>query len=321
MGKSVFFNYLVYNPLQSFFACFVIIAIYFAHKGFAMIRIISDTTSCIPVEEARQLGIGYVPQIIVFGEESYRDDSEMDARTFVKRLPNSPVLPKTAAPPPALYHPIYCEGAKQGDTMIVIAPSADVSGTVRGATVAAEEVRQEYPEVDIRIVDTRLVSSGMGSVVQQAVKWVNEGLNADSIVEKIKEMSRRERCYFVVDTLEYLYKGGRIGAAKALMGSLLQMKPILTFRDGQTQAFENQRTHKRGIARLKEIVLSDCPRHPDAHLSLMHGDAEDEARQLAQEFSMLLEIPVEQIPIRDLTPAILVHAGPGIIGASYFITP
>lgn len=286
-----------------------------------MIRIISDTTSCIPVEEARQLGVGYIPQIIVFGEESYRDDSEMDARTFVKRLPTSPVLPKTAAPPPALYHPIYKEGAMQGDTMIVIAPSSDVSGTVRGATVGAEEIRQDYPDADIRIIDTRLVGSGMGSVVKQAVKWVNEGLDADTVVEKIKEMSRRERCYFLVDTLEYLYKGGRIGAAKALMGSLLQMKPILTFRDGQTHAFENQRTHKRGVARLKEIVLSDCPRHPDAYLSLMHGDAEDEARQVAQDLSKMLDIPLEQIPIYDLTPAILVHAGPGIIGISYFVAP
>jgi fatty acid kinase fatty acid binding subunit len=284
-------------------------------KGFNMIKIIADTLSNIPPEEARKLGVYYIPQIIVFGEETYRDDSEMDAVTFLKRLRASQELPKTAAPPPALYTPIYGELAAQGDTAIVVAPSAEVSGTYRGASVAA----QDFPNADIRVIDTKLVGGGLGAVVMQAKKWADSGMSADEVVEKILEMSSRHRVYFVVDTLEYLYRGGRIGAAKALFGSILQVKPILALQDGHIEAFESQRTHKRAIARLKEVVLSDCPRDPDAHLCLMHGDAADLAHSMADELGETLGIPVADIPIYDLTPAILVHAGPGVIGISYFV--
>lgn len=280
-----------------------------------MVQIIADTLSCISPAEARQLGIAYVPQIIVFGEETYKDDSEMDVRQFIKRLRVSPVMPKTAAPPPALYTPIYKEFAERGETMIVVAPSSWASGTYRSATVAA----QDFPDADIRVIDTQVIAGGLGAIVKQAKRWTDQGCDADTIVRNVEEMSKRERVYFLVDTLEYLYKGGRIGAAKALFGSLLQVKPILSFNQGHTEAVESQRTHKRALARLKEIVLSDCPRDPEAHLCIMHGEADDLAKETAQEMAGILGIPVETIPIYDLTPAILVHAGPGVLGISYFV--
>jgi len=280
-----------------------------------MIQIIADTLSNISPAEARELGIEYLPQIIVFGEETYRDDTEMDPVTFIKRLRTSQVLPKTAAPPPALYTPIYKKHAELGNTMIVVAPTAEMSGTFRGATVAA----QDFPNADIRIVDTKLIAGGLGAVVKQAVKWANAGLSPEAVIEKIEEMSARHRVFFVVDTLEYLFRGGRIGAAKALFGSILQVKPILTLKDGHTEAFESQRTAKRALARLKEVVLSDCPRDPEAHLCVMHGDAEELARSIAGELGGILGIPVADIPIYDLTPAILVHSGPGVIGISYYV--
>jgi DegV family protein with EDD domain len=282
-----------------------------------VIKIIADTLSCISPAEAKELGIYYLPQIVVFGENSYRDDTEMDPISFLKRLKSSPVMPKTAAPPPALYEPIYRELAAAGHTMIVIAPTAEMSGTYRSACVAA----QDFPDADIRVIDTKIIAGGMGAVVKQALKWANEGMDADTLVEKIVEMSSCMRVFFLVDTLEFLYRGGRIGAAKALFGSLLQVKPILTIDQGHTDVFESQRTHKRALARLKEIVLTDCPRDPDAHLCLMHGDAEDLARSVAAEFSVELGVPVNDIPIYDLTPAILTHSGPGVLGISYFTAP
>lgn len=282
-----------------------------------MVKIIGDTLSCISPEEARQIGIDYLPQLIVFGEETYRDDTEMNAIQFLRRLKESSALPKTAAPPPSLYTPIYQQIAEQHETAIVVCPSNSLSGTYRSATVAAKD----FPDADIRIVDTNIIAGGLGAVVKQALRWANEGLDADTIVEKIQELSNRNRIYFVVDTLEYLYRGGRIGAAKALFGSILQVKPILTFRNGVTEPFESQRTHKRAIARLKEVVLSDCPRDPSAHLCVMHGDAEAEARQFAAEIGGSLGIPVQEIPIYHMTPAILVHSGPGVIAASYFVQP
>ncbi|NLG97336.1 MAG: DegV family protein [Chloroflexi bacterium] len=282
-----------------------------------MVKIIADTTSCISLAEAQELGIGYIPQIIVFGEETYRDDTEMDAVTFMKRLRTSTVLPKTAAPPPALYTPIYKEIAERGDSAVVIAPSASLSGTYRSASVAA----QDFPGIDIHVVDTRIIGGGLGAVVLEAVQAAKAGKTAKEIVKLVEEMSNRHRVYFMVDTLEYLYKGGRIGAAKALFGSLLQVKPILTIRNGTTEAYESQRTHKRAMARMREIILNDCPRDPSSHLCIMHGDVEAEAKQLAAELGSQLGIPVDGIRIYDMTPAILVHAGPGVIGVSYFVQP
>jgi DegV family protein with EDD domain len=280
-----------------------------------MVKIIADTTSCISPAEAEQLGIYYLPQIIVFGEETYRDDTEMDPRTFLKRQRISPVLPKTAAPPPALYNPIYQQLSEQGESMVVLCPAATVSGTFRSATVAA----QDFPNADIHILDTQIIAGGLGAAVKQALKWAQAGMDADTIVDRVTEMCKRHRVFFMVDTLEYLYKGGRIGAAKALFGSLLQMKPILTFRDAQISPFDSQRTQRRALARLKDIALADCPHGPESHLCLMHGDAEETAMQLAGELGAQLDIPAADIPIYDLTPAILVHAGPGVIALSFYV--
>jgi DegV family protein with EDD domain len=277
-----------------------------------MITIVSDTTSCIAPDEAQRLGIPYLPQIIVIGDESYRDDTEIDSKTFLMKLRTSPVLPKTAAPPPALYNPIFEKYGGPGNTIIVVCPSAQLSGTVRNATVAA----QDFPESDIHIVDTLTVGSGLGSIVYQANNWRNSGLNADAIIENILEMGTRWKVFFVVNTLEYLFKGGRIGAAQALFGSILQVKPILTIKQGGIVPEEKQRTQKKALSRLVELVCSDCPRGPQAFLTIMHSAAEDEANQLVENFKTTLGL--SSIPISEVPPAIVVHAGPGVIAASYF---
>ena len=278
-----------------------------------MICLIADTTSSIPPAVANELGIAYVPQVIIFGNESFKDDYELDTETFIKRLRASTELPKTAAPSPAFYAPYFEKFGANGDTIVVLVPSGDVSGTLRGATVGAED----FPNADIRIIDTRTVGSGLGSLVFKAHQWIKEGMDADTLVARIKEMASRQRVYFVVDTLEYLHKGGRIGGAKMLMGSLLQVKPILQVTDGHIEPFENQRTKRRAVARLKEIIAADCPRDGDAHLTIMHGDALEDANQFADELAAETGMPRPEI--YNLPPAILVHAGPGVLAASFFI--
>lgn len=277
-----------------------------------MVTIVADTLSSIPPVEAVEMGIPYVPQIIIFGNESFKDDYEIDSATFIERLRKSPELPKTAAPPPSFYTPIYEQYASNGNTVVVLAPSADVSGTFRGATVGAED----FPDADIRIIDTRTVGSGLGTIVQKAYEWAKQGLDADTIVARVTEMSARQRVYFVVDTLEYLHKGGRIGGAKMLMGSLLQVKPILQLSDGHIEPVENQRTKRRAIARLKEIVQAEYPGNGNGYLTIMHGDALAEAEILANDF---VAAGFERPGIFNLPPAVLVHVGPGVVAASFFV--
>ena len=177
---------------------------------------------------------------------------------------------------------------------------------------------RNFQQADIRIIDTRTVAAGLGSLVIEAWKWAHAGMDADSIVSRIQALSKREHVYFVVDTLEYLYKNGRIGAAKALFGSILQVKPILTLADGKVAPFESQRTQRKARARLQELVLEQCPHGADSLLKIQHGSALEEAQAMAEEFKEKLGIP--EIPIYDLPPAILTHAGPGVISASFFVS-
>ena len=223
-----------------------------------MVKIVADTTSGLPRDMMKSLNIPLIPQIVIFGEESYRDDTELDTAAFLAKLKASSELPKTAAPPPALYNPIFTEAKKQRESVIVIAPSEKVSGTVRAAVVAA----QDFPDVDVRVVDSLTVAGNLGSLVLMADEWAKSGLDADTIVNRLNDWIGRGRIYFLVNTLEYLQKGGRIGGAKALIGKMLQVKPILCVSAGQVEPFEQQRTKKRALARLLEIVEDQCPKVP-----------------------------------------------------------
>ncbi len=277
-----------------------------------MVRIIADTLSCITVQEAKSLGIPLLPQIIIFGEESYRDDTEIDTKTFLDKLKKSKELPKTAAPAPALYTPILEQIIADGDTPFIICPTNELSGTYRSAVIAAKD----FHGVDIRIVDTQTLGAGLGSLVRQAIKWAAEGDQPDQIEIKLKEMASRQRLYFMVATLEYLYKGGRIGGAQAFLGSVLQVKPILQLQNGKIEPAGSQRTQKKAINYLIQLTQENCSKGENAHLSVMHGGEIEEAMQLVDK---LKEISGQtDIPIYDLPAAILVHGGPGAFGISFF---
>ena len=277
-----------------------------------MVRIVTDTTTGLPREITQQLGIPVLPQLIIFGEETFRDDTELDTATFLQKLKASPTLPKTAAPPPALYNPIYKELTANGDAVVVVAPSSKVSGTVRSAEVAA----QDFPGTDIRVVDTQVIAGNFATLVLLADEMARKGLSAGEVVAGLNAWMPRQRLYFLVDTLEYLAKGGRIGGAKALLGEMLQIKPILKMENGQVEPCEQQRTKRRAVARLIEIVEHECPKGSQSHLCVMQADALDEARALAAELKA--RIGVTEIPIYELPPAIVVHGGPGVMAVGFF---
>jgi len=277
-----------------------------------MVKIVTDTTSSLPRHVAEEYDIPVLPQIIIFGEESYRDDTELDTSAFLEKLRASPALPKTAAPPPALYHPIFERLLAEADTVICLHPSADLSGTVRSANVA----RQDFPGADIRVIDTRTTAGPLATMVILAARWAREGVDADTILARVHDLIHSQRVYFVVDTLEYLHKGGRIGGAQALLGGLLRVKPILTLEDGRVQPFEQQRTTRRALARLRELVLEECPPRDESHLCVMHADAHAQARALADGFAV--QLGLSDVPIYLLPPAIVVHGGPGLLAVGFF---
>ena len=278
-----------------------------------MIHIIADTTCGVPLAVLEAAGISYVPQIITFNHTAYRDDYEITTESFLQKLSESKDLPGTAAPPPALYHPIFEEHLSKGETLLVIAPSQKMSGTYRSALVAAAEFNSDQ----IHVVDTETIAGGLGSIVLQAKALADGGMEIEALKAYIRNMAQRERAYFLVPTLEYLFKGGRIGRASRLIGTLLQIKPILTIRDGEVDTFDKVRTYKQAIANIEELIIAICQNNPQAHLSISQCGAEAEAQRLAERFQSILNGIA--IPIFTVPPAIVVHTGPGLITASAFI--
>ncbi len=278
-----------------------------------MVHIITDTTSCLPDDFAQRYHIPVIPQIINFGAETFYEGVGIDNSGFISRMKSSAELPKTAAPPPELFIEEFRRLAPLHEPILCIHPSAEVSGTVRSATLA----RQEFPDIDIRVIDTRVVGSPLCTLVQLAATWAEEGQDADAISARLFSMISRARVYFLVATLEYLQRGGRIGGAQALLGSIMQIKPILCLNDGRVDRYENERTHKRALARLKEIVIEQIPQDGTGYLSIMHAGVPEEGQALADDLSALIHQP--DVPVLNLPPAIITHGGPGVLAAGFFV--
>lgn len=277
-----------------------------------MIKIIADTTSCLPPSIQEEFQISIVPQLIHFGDQSYTEGIDIDTNVFLNLLQSSSTLPKTSAPPPELFKEIFSKYDSDENTLICIHPSTDLSGTVR----SAETARLDFPNADIRVIDTRLVASPLGSVVHQAALWAKAGHTPDTICQKVIELSKRCRLYFVVATLDYLARGGRIGGASALLGNALQIKPILTLADGKVEQGPKERTFKRALNHIKTIVLDEFPTDNKGFMSIMHAGTPDLAEELKDFFKENLDI--EPPIISYLPPAIITHAGPGSIAVGFF---
>ena len=277
------------------------------------IRIVTDTTAVLPREYLQAHHVENVPQIILFGEESFQEEYELSYADFIRRLRSFNGLPKTAAPPPGLLVEAYRRQLAEADTVLSIHPSSDVSGTVRSAETAKEE---SFPDADIRILDTRTIAGNLASMVKAAVEWAECGVQADEIMRRLQDMIQRGRVYFLVSTLEYLHKGGRIGGASALLGSVLQIKPILQLQDGHVEPLEKIRTHNHALERLKVMVMEQCPRSPEARLSVMNADEVEAAQQLARVFKAGLGL--EHVPVHNMGASITTHGGPGILAVGFF---
>ncbi len=277
-----------------------------------MTRVVADTTCGLPPEIYRQFNIPMIPQVINFGGESFREGVDMDAATFMARLRTGKDMPKTAAPYPGDFIEAFRECVQAGESVVCIHPSADLSGTVRSAEIA----KADFPGADIRIIDTRTIAGPLGTLVLEADRLAKQGASADEVEGLVRRLMPRVKIYFIVDTLEFLRRGGRIGGAQALLGTVLQIKPILTLTGGRIDQFERERTKKKALARIKELVLSESARGAAAHISVSHADVRQEAEELAADLQQALG--TDDVLILDMPPAIVTHAGPGTIAFGFF---
>jgi DegV family protein with EDD domain len=282
-----------------------------------MIRIVTDTTADLPQEIIDEFRIPMAPQYVHFGEESYRDRFDLSIADFFARLQAAREMPKTSAPTVGDFVTLFQQLVSEGpdDTIICIHPSTEVSGTIRSALPAAAD----FEGADIRIFDTRTVSIPHGMIVWEAARMARDGASADEIMAMLEHARSTSRVYFVVETLEFLAKGGRIGRASHLVGTLLDIKPILTINDGVIESHSRARTRKKSLAVIRDLVLAEAGGQPGLRLGIAHALCLDEANWLRDELSAVLK--PEIMLVSEIGSAVGTHAGPGVVAVGWYHYP
>jgi DegV family protein with EDD domain len=272
------------------------------------VRVVTDSAADLDAEQAASLGVRVVPLTIRFGSEEYVDRQDLSPAEFYAKLAASSTLPETAAPSPgafdATFRSLFDEGA---DAIVCINLSSALSATMQSAQNAARNLEGR----DIRIIDSRNATSGVGSQVVAAATAANAGASVDEIVAIVEDMIPRTRLYGSLDTLENLKKGGRIGNAQAMVGTLLSIKPMITVVDGVVEEAGKARTRSKALKALADKVLEAGEIE---NLSVMHGLAPD-----LDDFLALLapKYPRESIYIGEIGATIGVHAGPRVMGVTF----
>ncbi len=272
------------------------------------VKIVTDSACDLPDDLLTELGITVVPLTIRFGDEEFIDRVELQSEEFWRRCNNSEVLPETAAPSPGAFETAYRAALSEGfDEVVTVNLSGEMSATIQAADAAAKAV---VDSINVEIVDSRTVSMGLGSLVLQAASEARGGSDAATIAAHIREAAGRSRMVAALDTLENLKKGGRIGGAASMLGSLLSIKPIIEVVDGKVESNSKQRTRAKALNFLVDSVRNAGEIE---NLAVMHARCDD----LDSFMDRLGEIHPGEIVVGDIGAVIGSHAGTGVMGVTY----
>lgn len=279
--------------------------------------IVTDSTADIPEDIAKQHDIHVVPLRLMFGEDTFEDGVDISAEVFYKRLVQSEQLPTTSQASPADYMQVYQEIMNEysGSPIISIHISSGLSGTYQSATIAKSMLEGDP---DITIVDSKSASYGFGLLVVHAARLAAEGKTAEEIVRSVEEVRRQRKLYFLVDTLEYLQKGGRIGKAAAMIGNLLNIKPILSIdEEGIIYAVEKVRGRKKALARILERFREDLGGVQNINVAVGHTADPASAEPVLEDLSR--DFRLQEVVLTNIGPVVGTHVGPGTLAV--FIWP
>ena len=279
----------------------------------AGVRIVSDSACDLSAEETAELGIEIVPLSIRFGDDEYTDREDLSVAEFYARMATTDALPETAAPAPGAFERVFRKLAGEGaDAVVCINLSGELSATIESARNAARSLEGE---VDVRVIDSRTLTAGLGTVVLESAKAARDGKSVDEVVALADDLVARTRVYAALDTLDNLKKGGRIGGAKAFVGSLLSVKPLINVTGGHVEEAGKPRTRKKALVALRDQLYSE---KGVAHLSVYDGEAPD--------VDAFLDLIADRFPRADLRTGrigavIGTHGGPRVLGICYVVDP
>jgi DegV family protein with EDD domain len=273
------------------------------------VAIVTDSTADLPPELTRSRSITVVPLTLNFEGKSLLDGVDIRPDDFYRRLPSATTHPTTSQPSPGRFAEAYSSLLGDHDSVVSIHISEKLSGTYASARQAADMTDPKR----VRVVDSELVSMSLGLITLAASTLASSGADVEAIEAKVLDMRAHVQTYFSVATLEFLRRGGRIGRASALLGSVLQVKPVLCIRDGQVTPLERVRTFERALNRVVELTR-EVDRGKGVCLIVGHADAQADAERIARELDPI----AETLMIQPLGPVVGTHAGPGVVGVGCY---
>lgn len=275
--------------------------------------IVTDSTSYIPLNIRESLGIHMLPLNVIFGEASYQEEVEISAEQFYLKVQEQVELPKTSQPAIGLMVEKFEELSKEFDAVVAIFLSSGISGTYQSAIAAGSMVEN----IEVVAYDSEISCMAQGFYVIEAAKMAQDGKGPDEIVARLDEMKKTMDAYFMVSDLNHLQRGGRLSSAQAFIGGLLQVKPILTFKDKQIIAFEKIRTEKKAMKRIFELFDEVASKGEKMKAVLIHSSREADANSFANQLRETY--PHVEVEISYFGPVIGTHLGEGALGLGWYV--
>ncbi len=282
----------------------------------ASVHVVTDSSCDLPANIADELDITIVPLTIRFGDDEFVDRSELSTAEFWTRCVNSDTLPETAAPAPGQFEQAYRSAAANGATgVIVVSLSSALSATMQSAQLAARTITADADiDLDVRVVDSRTITMGLGTIVLACARAARDGASIDEIEALAHDLVARTRVFGALDTLDNLKKGGRIGNAKAMLATALSIKPIIEVTGGVVEQAGKQRTRSKALAYLVDKVQSYGGNIEN--LAVLHADCSD----IDLFVEMLAPYHTDEIVVGEIGPVIGTHGGRGTIGVAFQVT-
>lgn len=275
------------------------------------IGFVTDSTATIPEDLVRKYKIRVVPQVVIWEGKVLLDGIDITPEQFYERLKSAAVLPTTSQATVAAFHEAFEPLVRQ--RVPILAPV--ISGKLSGTLQSALQARAMFPDVQIEVVDTEAAAMALGFQVLAAARAAEEGRSFEEVLGVAVRAKEHTGILFAVETLEFLHRGGRIGGASRLLGTALNIKPILELQSGRIEAVERVRTKSKAVARMLDLAVERIAGRSPVRISAIHAAAEDEARELLAQAQARIG-PVESM-ITVASPAIGAHTGPGIVGLAY----
>jgi DegV family protein with EDD domain len=278
------------------------------------VKIVTDSTSYISEELKKTYDISVASLSVIFQNEEFKE-IHIENESFYEKLDKSKSIPTSSQPSLDEMYNILEKQVRDSNEVVGVFLSSDMSGTYSNACLAKSMILENYPNALIEIIDSRSNCMQLGFAVLTAAKAAQQGKSIDEVASIVKDNIKRSRFLFIPDTLEYLKKGGRIGGASAMLGTIFQIKPILTVVDGKTEVFNKVRTKKRAIKTMIDKFIEDTTKHGLGEVMIHHINDVEGALAFAK---MVEESIGKKIEIGPIGPVIGTHVGPGALGIAYY---